>query len=78
MPFKNTYAQQFEDRDKLIEQKIKEIVFYLDETDFNYTEQPNEFGKSLFNGIDIRTENHIFSIGNRFAAIRNGLSMNVG
>lgn len=78
MSFTNIYAQQFENRDKLIEQKIQAIFFYLDENDFDFTEQPNEFGKSLFNGIDIKTENDIFSIGNRFVDFRNGLSMDVG
>ncbi len=78
MSFTNIYAQQFKNRDKLIEQKIQAIFFYLDENDFDFTEQPNEFGKSLFNGIDIKTENDIFSIGNRFVDFRNGLSMDVG
>ncbi len=78
MPLKNIYAQQFENKGKLIEQKIQAIFFYLDENDFDFTEQPNQFGKSLFNGIDIKTENDIFSIGNRFVNLRNGLSINVG
>jgi hypothetical protein len=31
-----------------LDKKIEQIVFYLDEDDIDFTEQPNEYGKSLF------------------------------
>ena len=58
--------QEFKNKGKLVGQTIKQIIFYLEETDKDFTEQPNEFGKSLLNGIDIKTSQESFSIGNRF------------
>ncbi len=75
---KELYSKQFKNKDKLIGQTIREIVFYLEETDKNFTEQPNEFGKSLLNGIDIKTNNEVFSIGNRYINLGYGLSIELG
>lgn len=69
------YSRQFKNSQLLIGQKIKEILFYLELSDNNYTEQPNNYGKSLLNGIDIKTETEIFSIGNRFTNLGYGLSI---
>lgn len=72
------YSQQFENRDILIGQTIKEIDFYLEETNMDFTEQPNEYGKSLLNGIDIRTDSAIYSIGNRYTDSGYGLTIDTG
>jgi hypothetical protein len=72
------YSKQFENTNKLVGQTISEIVFYLEETDKDFTEQPNEFGKSLLNGIDIKTGVEAFSIGNRYTNSGYGLSIDPG
>ena len=54
------YSRQFETIDKLVGQTISEIKFYLEDSDQDLTEQPNEFGKSLLNGIDIKVNGQIF------------------
>src|SRR5690606_24754249 len=53
----------------------REILFFLEPSDIDYTEQPNRYGKSLLNGIDIKTETEIFSIGNRYTNLGYGLSI---
>jgi hypothetical protein len=72
------YSQQFENSNKLIGQEIKEIVFYLEPTDKNFTEQPNDYGKSLLNGIDLKTKKETYSIGNRYTNLGYGLSIDIG
>ena len=72
------YAKQFKNKEKLIGKTIKEIIFYLDDDDKDYSEQQNIYGKSLLNGIDIITEQEIFSIGNRYTNIHYGLSIDIG
>jgi hypothetical protein len=72
------YSQQFENKNKLIGQTISKVIFYLEESDKDFTEQPNKFGKSLLNGIDIQTNELTFSIGNRFTNLGYGLSVNIG
>ena len=72
------YSQQFENKNKLIGQRIRDIYFYLEETDKDFTEQPNEFGKSLLNGIDIKTDLATYSIGNRYTDLGYGLSIDLG
>ena len=75
---KELYSQQFKNKNKLVGQTIKEIIFFLEETDKDFTEQPNEYGKSLLSGIDIKTGNEIFSIGNRYTNSGYGLSIDLG
>ena len=75
---KELYSQQFKNKDRLVGQTIKEIIFYLEETDKDFTEQPNEYGKSLLSGIDIKTNKEIFSIGNRYTNSGYGLSIDLG
>ena len=75
---KELYSQQFKNKDRLVGQTIKEIIFYLEETDKEFTEQPNEYGKSLLSGIDIKTNKEIFSIGNRYTNSGYGLSIDLG
>lgn len=68
------YRRQFELSEELIGKTISEIVFYLEESDEEFTEQPNKYGKSLLHGIDIKTnENQVYSIGNRFTNFGYGL-----
>ncbi len=71
-------SQQFENANKLIGQTIKHVVFYLESSDRDFTEQPNEFGKSLLNGIDVQTTEQTFSIGNRYSDLGYGLSIDIG
>jgi len=72
------YNRQFENKNKLVGQIINEIIFYLDDTDKDFTEQPNKFGKSLLNGFDIKTGKEVFSIGNRYTDVNYGLSIDIG
>ena len=72
------YKAQFENSKLLSKNKIINILFYLESTDVDFTEQPNKFGKSLLNGIDIVTEFCTFSIGNRFVNSHLGLSIDIG
>ena len=72
------YSRQFENTNKLIGQTIREVDFYLEKKDRDFTEQPNEFGKSLLNGIDIKTDLETYSIGNRYTDSGYGLSIDVG
>ena len=72
------YSRQFENGNKLIGQTVREVDFYLEKTDKNYSEQPNEFGKSLLNGIDIKTDIETYSIGNRFTDLGYGLTIDIG
>ncbi|MBV6462526.1 MAG: hypothetical protein HJHJAOHD_02700 [Flavobacteriales bacterium] len=72
------YSRQFENTNKLIGQTIREVDFYLEKNDTDFTEQPNEFGKSLLNGIDIKTDLETYSIGNRYTDSGYGLSIDFG
>ena len=72
------YSKQFDNKEKLIGKTIKGIIFYLDDTDIEFSEQENIYGKSLLNGIDIITEQETFSIGNRYTDIHYGLSIDIG
>lgn len=60
------YTRQFELSNQIVGQTIEEILFYLETTDKNFTEQPNNYGNSLLNGIDLKTSDLTFSIANRF------------
>lgn len=72
------YSRQFEYTTKLVGQTVDNISFYLEESDQNLTEQPNEFGKSLLNGIDIKVNGQTYSIGNRYIDLGYGLSIDQG
>jgi hypothetical protein len=72
------YEKQFKLAKHLIGETIEEIIFCLETTDFDFTEQPNDFGKSLLNGIDIKTCNLTFSVGNRFTNLEYGLRLDIG
>lgn len=72
------YSRQFELSKHLIGRSIEEVHFYLEATDKDFTEQPNDYGKSLLNGIDLITSDLIFSIGNRFTNLGYGLRLDIG
>lgn len=72
------YARQFENKNKLIGQTVRQVIFYLEGTDKDFTEQPNEFDKSLLNGIEKKTDDLTFSIGNRYSNLGYGLSIDPG
>lgn len=60
------YKEQFNFAKNIVGDKILAVEYYLEESDTNFTEQPNEFGHSLFNGINIITDNQTFTIYNGF------------
>ncbi|WP_417601290.1 hypothetical protein [Owenweeksia hongkongensis] len=72
------YRKQFKLAGKLVGSTIRELVFYLESFNTDLTEQSNNYGKSLLNGIDIRTDDEIFSIGNRFTDVGYGLRIDLG
>jgi len=72
------YTRQFELSNQLIGQTIEAVLFYLEPTDKDFTEQPNDYGKSLLNGIDLKTSELTFSIGNRFTNLGYGLRLDKG
>ncbi len=72
------YSRQFELSKQLIGRSIEEVHFYLEATDEDFTEQPNDYGKSLLNGIDLITSDLTFSIGNRFTNLGYGLRLDIG
>lgn len=72
------YSRQFSNTTKLVGQTIEKISFYLEDSDQNLTEQPNEFGKSLLNGVDIQVNGQTYSIGNRYTNLGYGLSVDQG
>lgn len=57
------YSRLFEVSHQLIGQTIEEVHFYLETANKDFTEQPNDYGKSLLNGIDLKTSDLTFSIG---------------
>ena len=60
-------------------QKIEQIWFYLDKDDIDYNEQPNEYGKSLLNAIELKISGQTYCLGNLFFDKNyNGLSILLG
>ncbi|MEN9442122.1 MAG: hypothetical protein RLZ33_2199 [Bacteroidota bacterium] len=72
------YKQQFDNLNHLVGKAIDEIVLYLEATDENYSEQPNVYGKSLLNGLDIKVGDIYYSIGGRFNDSHYGLIISQG
>lgn len=75
---KELYSQQFNNLNKLVGQTIDQIVFYLEPTDNVLSEQPNIYGKSLFNGIDFKAGTTFYSVGCRFIGSHYGLTISEG
>lgn len=75
----NEYDKLIKTCQTIVGQKIEQIVFYLDEDDFDFTEQPNEYGKSLLNAIELNISGQTFCLGNLFfGKSYNGLNIKVG
>ncbi|MBD3723592.1 MAG: hypothetical protein IE891_02105 [Flavobacteriaceae bacterium] len=72
------YSQQFYNLNSLVGKRIDEIVFYLEDTDKDFSEVENSYGKSLHTGIDIKADKIYFSIGCRFTDIHYGLTISEG
>ena len=72
------YSQQFYNLNRLVGKRIDKIVFYLNDTDEDFSEVENIYGKSLHSGIDIKVDNIYFSIGCRFTDIHYGLTISEG
>jgi len=72
------YSQQFDNLNRLIGKRIDKIEFYLADTDKDFTEIQNKYGKSLLNGIGIQADNIHYSIGNTFTDLTYGLNIKVG
>lgn len=72
------YSQQFYNLNRLVGKCIDKIVFYLNDTDEDFSEVENIYGKSLHSGIDIKVDNIYFSIGCRFTDIHYGLTISEG
>jgi hypothetical protein len=71
------YQEQFDFAKNLIGQKITKVEYYLEQSDSNFTEQPNKYGHSLLNGINISTDNLTFTLRNGFCE-NHGLKMQKG
>ncbi|MDI9858070.1 hypothetical protein [Flectobacillus roseus] len=73
------YYKLFKTCQTFVGQKIERIIFYLDEDDLDFYEQPNGYGKSLLNAIEIEILGHTYSLGNFFFGKNyNGLNILVG
>jgi hypothetical protein len=75
---KELYAPLFDITHSLIGLKIEEVLFYLDDNDMDFTEQNNEFGKSLLSGFDVKIAGVYYSIGNRFTSLNYGVCISKG
>ncbi len=71
-------SQQFHNLNKLVGKRVDEIIFYLDETDTNFSEVQNAYGISLLNGIDLKVGGNFYSIGCRFTDVHYGLTISEG
>jgi len=75
----NEYDKLFRTCQTLVGQKIERVIFYLDEDDIDFNEQPNAYGKSLLNAIEIKISGQTYCLGNLFFGKNyNGLNILVG
>ncbi|MDF0720958.1 hypothetical protein P0M11_13210 [Kaistella sp. PBT33-4] len=75
----NEYDKLFKTCQTFVGQIIEQITFYLDQEDSDFSEQPNEYGKSLFNAIELRISEQTYCLGNLFFGKNyNGLNILVG
>ena len=73
------YDRLFKTCQTFVGQTIEQVTFYLDEDDLNFNEQPNEYGKSLLNAIEIRISGQTYCLGNLFfGKSYNGLNILAG
>lgn len=69
------YKEQLDFANNLIGQEILKVNYYLDDDEITFSEQPNKYGHSLLNGIDIQTVDFVFSIYNGFC---DGMGLKMG
>jgi hypothetical protein len=62
----NEYDGLFQTCQSFLGQNIEQITFYLDEDDIDYSEQPNKYGKSLLNAIELKISGKTYCLGNLF------------
>lgn len=75
----NEYDRLFKTCQSFVGQNIEQIIFYLDDDDIDYNEQPNEYGKSLLNAIELKISGQTYCLGNLFFGENfNGLNILVG
>lgn len=75
----NEYDKLFKTCQTFVGQKIERVIFYLDEDDIDFNEQPNAYGKSLLNAIEIKISGQTYCLGNLFFGKNyNGLNILVG
>jgi hypothetical protein len=75
----NEYDKLFKTCQTFVGQTIEQVTFYLDEEDLDFNEQPNEYGKSLLNAIELRISGKTYCLGNLFfGKSYNGLNILVG
>lgn len=75
----NEYDRLFKTCQSFVGKKIEQVIFYLDENDIDFNEQPNEYGKSLLNAIELKIADQAYCLGNLFLGKNyNGLSILVG
>ena len=73
------YDKLFKTCQTFVGQTIEQVTFYLDEDDLDFNEQPNEYGKSLLNAIEIRISGQTYCLGNLFfGKSYNGLNILAG
>ncbi len=71
------YGKQLDFARNLNGQEIQKVEYYLEKDETTFSEQPNKYGHSLLNGVNIHTKDYTFSIRNGFYDMM-GLSMNIG
>ena len=75
----NEYDKLFKTCQTFVGQKFEQVIFYLDEVDIDFNEQPNEYGKSLLNAIELKISGQTFCLGNLFFGKNyNGLNILAG
>jgi len=75
----NEYDKLFKTCQTFVGQTIEQVIFYLDKDDLDFNEQPNEYGKSLLNAIEIRISGQTYCLGNLFfGKSYNGLNILAG
>ena len=73
------YDKLFKTCQTFVGQIIEQVIFYLDEDDLDFNEQPNKYGKSLLNALELRISGNTYCLGNLFFGKNyNGLNILLG
>ena len=68
MTLYSSYKNQLKLSQELVGKRISKVYYFLEIIDIeSLSEQKNNFGHSLLNGIDLEIDNKIYSIGNGFS-----------